>query len=236
MGDVFLHVPERLAGYPVTLDEAVGVLLKRVYGADFRLWTPTDKTVEMAQRIWEGVCLNLATNDLHSFAQADDTGSWYRIPSEYWGDWWLLSNHIKWSPPAALLPIAKVDWVPDHLNGAAVVVWQADVDRLADTWDAAYARYNATQDDQQSKSDEEPGEVETPDSKASRPASQGRLREWIESCNRAGWSQAKIIKEARGAFPDNEVSGRPALVAIDAEVRQEFGLPPRKRGAPRKGS
>ncbi|MEP9402222.1 hypothetical protein [Sphingomonas sp. VNH70] len=235
MGDVFLHVPERLAGYPVTLDEAVGVLLKRVYGADFRLWTPTDKAVEMAQRIWEGVCLNLATNDLHSFAQADDTGSWYRIPSEYWGDWWLLSNHIKWSPPSALLPIAKVDWVPDHLNGAAVVVWQADVDRLADTWDAAYARYKAVQDDQQSERDAGQEAVETPNSIAPRPASQERLRKWITARNADGWSQTRILKEVSGAFPDNEVPGRSTLVAFDVEARNELGLEPRKVGRGKKG-
>lgn len=68
-----------------------------------------------------------------------------------------------------------------------------------------------------------------------KPVSPMTFREWVEDCNKAGWSQGKIVEEAPMAFSDHTVPGRPSIRDIDAKARIKLGLAPRRRGAPTRG-
>lgn len=67
------------------------------------------------------------------------------------------------------------------------------------------------------------------------PVSARDLREWVRDRNKQGWSQDRIIKEVAGAFPHNEVPGRPTLRKLDADVRTKLKLPARVPGRNKKG-
>jgi hypothetical protein len=126
LSDEFLHLPDRLAGYPLSLGEGVELIMKAAYGESFRLKLSIEETISRQKEVWRGLLFQLALNELHSFAQANNSGSWFRIPSDYWKDWAKLSP-VTTSPPSVLRDVLQLGWVPEGLIGAPIVVWRDSI-------------------------------------------------------------------------------------------------------------
>lgn len=133
--DDFLFHPERLVGYPLTLDEA----RQRLNRGRFTLkeWMTLSSSEVREGREQSQIYLwwKLASGDLHSFAQAGQSGAWYRLPSGYWVDhregFAGLAKQVAYGVLGSLVEEkAYIGHTPPELVGAHILVWQADVDQL----------------------------------------------------------------------------------------------------------
>ncbi len=160
MGDVFLHVPERMAGYPLTLAEAVDLFITAGFGDRFSLVLKPDQVTDWRQKYWQHLWFSLASNELHSFAQAEDTGTWYRVPVAYW----RALDPRDGGPTFAPLTITELSGldVPSAVRNSAVVVWQADAQVRVQKWLAFCASHPASATQQAEMTGTEVPEGATP--------------------------------------------------------------------------
>lgn len=130
---IFLHTPERLAGYPITALEAADLFLEALVPDEVtRLYLPAEKRLKYHHLIKRALLLGLGGGGLRAYVQSPSIAAWYRIPSEYWFD--VVAADGKFEQVADALPLPDtlqsregVKLPSDDLVGQPVVLWREEV-------------------------------------------------------------------------------------------------------------
>jgi hypothetical protein len=134
VSNAFLLLPEKLAKYPITLDEAAYQFgVGRLSDLE-RLDLSMDSRIKKGFYARRAVLLNLIGGELHAFVQDVEIGAWYRIPKRYWlpngydVEAAVAQPHLPETldaRPGIVLPGSGV-------LGQPIVVWREDVERAAE--------------------------------------------------------------------------------------------------------
>jgi hypothetical protein len=133
--DDFIFLPEKFAGYPLTLAEARQRLHKDRWALkDFYLLSAEELKADN-ERTGVFMRRELAISQLHSFAQSPTSGAWYRIPAGYWIDHrkgmdHMLRDWLKGELPQYVTAQPYLTAMPAEIIGAPIVVWRDDIDRI----------------------------------------------------------------------------------------------------------
>lgn len=132
--DDFLFLPERYAGYPLSIAEARERLTRERYSLlNWQLLSKRDKDEawELSKSyLWH----KLASSGIHSFTQSPENGAWYRIPPGYWVDHRSgLDSAIRAAFGNELSEVVEprpyLQSIPTELIGQPIVLWREDIDQ-----------------------------------------------------------------------------------------------------------
>ena len=130
--DDFLFLPDRYAGYPLTILEARALFTRMCFDRVDWEMMPVEAQREHLSRSATHFWWKLAGGELHSFAQSNETGGWFRVPSSYWiedrGGVKRAITERDLSPYIEHRPY--LESVPNNLIGQHIVIWREHVEAL----------------------------------------------------------------------------------------------------------